>query len=69
MALSTPYSDVMFGDTAGYPSKFSKFDGLSQNQIAQFSEASRLSAQCKRTMVGGSTRHSYVQNLKYGVPS
>lgn len=69
LALSTPYSDVMFGDTAGYPSKFSKFDGLSQNQIAQFSEASRLSAQYKRTMVGGSTRHSYVQNLKYGVPS
>ena len=69
LTLSPAYSEILFGDVAGYPSKYKKEDGISNEDYYLFSEANRLTAQCKRTMVGGSTRHSYLQGTRYGVGS
>lgn len=69
LTLSPAYSEILFGDVAGYPSKYKKEDGISNEDYYLFSEANRLTAQCKRTMAGGSTRHSYLQGTRYGVGS
>ena len=69
LTLSPAYSEILFGDVAGYPSKYKREENISDEDYFLFSEANRLTAQCKRTMAGGSTRHSYLQGTKYGVGS
>lgn len=69
LTLAPAYSEILFGDVAGYPSKYKREDGISDEEYFLFSEANRLTAQCKRTMAGGSTRHSYLPNTRYGVAS
>lgn len=63
--LSHEYNTLMIGDVAAHANK--NTDGVDFEQFAEFSEANRLVAQIKRSVIFGATMHSFAQGLEDGV--
>ena len=64
--LSNEYNSLIIGDVWAHPNK-NKKGNIEDGTYYEYSEASRLIDQNKRTVIIGSTHHPFLQNMKNGV--